>query len=118
MVSEATYNQLLGEFKGRVLPREHPYTQLVAKITERLIPATHGLAGDGDWQVHVIDDPNTVNAFVLPGGKVFVFTGIFPIAGDENGLATVLGHEIAHNVAHHVGERLSRQVFTMAAALA
>lgn len=117
MVSEASYNSLIQEFKGRVLPRDHPYTQLVAKIVGRLLPAAHGLGGD-DWQVHVIDDPRTVNAFVLPGGKVFVFTGLLPIAGDENGLATVLGHEIAHNIAHHVGERLSRQVFTMAAAIA
>lgn len=57
-----------------------------------------------------------VNAFVLPGGRVFVFTGILPIAQDENGLAAVLGHEIAHNVAHHMAERMSRQVFTIGAA--
>ena len=34
------------------------------------------------------------NAFVLPGGKVFVFTGILPVTQNENGLATVLGHEV------------------------
>ena len=40
-------------------------------------------------------------------GKVFVFTGILPVCTDENGLAAVLGHEIAHVVAHHFAERMS-----------
>lgn len=115
LVSDAAYQQTISQFRGKILPRDHPYTQLVARVVERLLPTAHGLGG-GDWQVHVIDEPDQANAFVLPGGKVFVFTGIIPIAQDENGLAAVLGHEIAHNVAHHVGERLSRQVFTMAAA--
>ncbi|KAJ9652489.1 metalloendopeptidase [Neophaeococcomyces mojaviensis] len=115
LVSDREYQSLLQQFRGKVLPREHPYTQLVAKIVERLLPSAHGLDG-GDWKVHVIDDPNMVNAFVMPGGKVFVFTGIMPVAQDENGLAAVIGHEIGHNVAHHVGERLSRQFFTIAAA--
>ncbi len=44
----------------------------------------------------MIDDKNTKNAFVLPGGKIFVFTGILPVSANDNGLATVLGHEIAH----------------------
>jgi predicted Zn-dependent protease len=48
------------------------------------------------------------NAFVLPGGKVFVYTGILPIAQTDDGLAAILGHEIAHNVARHSAESASR----------
>lgn len=59
-----------------------------------------------DWEFYVINS-NDVNAFVLPGGKVFVFTGLLPIAQDEDGLATVLGHELAHQYARHSAERLS-----------
>ena len=44
----------------------------------------------------MIDDKQTKNAFVLPGGKIFVFTGILPVSANDDGLATVLGHEIAH----------------------
>lgn len=99
--------QILEQYRGKILPRNHPHTQTVARIVERLLPAAHGLGGN-DWQVFVIDDPEMANAFVLPGGKVFVFTGLLPIAQDENGLAAVLGHEIGHNVAHHVAERMSR----------
>lgn len=47
-------------------------------------------------QVFVVDDPKVKNAFVLPGGKIFVFTGILPVSANDDGLATVLGHEIAH----------------------
>lgn len=116
MVAEGAYKETIQQFRGKILSTDHPYTQLVARIVERLLPSAHGLDGGEDWQVHVIDDPNMVNAFVLPGGKVFVFTGLFPVAHDENGLACVLGHEIGHNVAHHVGERLSRQGITIIAA--
>jgi metalloendopeptidase OMA1, mitochondrial len=75
-------------------------------VLSRLIPVS-GMA-DAEWEVRVIDDPRTANAFVLPGGKVFVYSGILPIARTESGLAAVLGHEIAHNLAEHVGERLSQ----------
>lgn len=47
-------------------------------------------------KVYVIDDKKTKNAFVLPGGKIFVFTGILSVSANDDGLATVLGHEIAH----------------------
>jgi len=51
---------------------------------------------DTEWEVYVVDDPKTKNAFVIPGGKIFVFTGILPVAANDDGLATVLGHEVAH----------------------
>ena len=108
---EGGYPYMLEELKGKILPAEHPYTRMVANVVERLLPSVKELAGD-DWRVHVINDPKQKNAFVMPGGKVFVFTGLIPICQDEDGLAVVLGHEIAHNVAHHAAERLSRSIFT------
>jgi Zn-dependent protease with chaperone function len=48
---------------------------------------------------------------------VFVYTGILPICRDQDGLAAVLGHEIAHVVAHHPAERMSNSFLTMGAAL-
>jgi metalloendopeptidase OMA1, mitochondrial len=106
------YQQVLQAFRGRILPAEHPYTRMVANVVERLLPSTKDLAGD-EWKVHVVDDPQQQNAFVMPGGKVFVFTGLLPICQDENGLAVVLGHEIAHNVAHHDAERMSHNIFLL-----
>ncbi len=72
-------------------------------MLERLLPFAFregkGLS-EMTWEVHVIDSPEQ-NAFVVPGGKVFVFTGILPHCQNEDGIAAVLGHEIAHVVAHH-----------------
>jgi len=54
-----------------------------------------------------VEDPQ-VNAWCMPGGKVVVYTGLLPVAQDESGLATVLGHEISHAVAKHGNERMSQ----------
>lgn len=62
-----------------------------------------------EWEYNVVNDPN-VNAFCMPGGKVVVYTGILPIAKDDDGLAVIMGHEIAHAVAHHGNERMSQQM--------
>ncbi|KAI2625870.1 hypothetical protein GGR54DRAFT_637644 [Hypoxylon sp. NC1633] len=85
-----------------------PRMAMVKRVMKRLIPVS-GME-DEQWEIRVIEDPNTANAFVLPGGKVFVFSGLLPVARNEHGLATVLGHEIAHNLAGHVGERMSGQI--------
>lgn len=61
-----------------------------------------------DWQFKLIDDPKTVNAFCLPGGRVAVYTGILPVTATEEGLAVVMSHEVAHALAHHGAERMSQ----------
>ncbi len=65
---------------------------------------------DYRWEINAIKDDKTVNAFVLPGGKIAVYTGIFPIARTEAGMAIILGHEVGHAIARHAGERMSQQL--------
>jgi predicted Zn-dependent protease len=60
-----------------------------------------------NWEFNLVDD-KTVNAWCMPGGKVVVYTGILPVCQSEEGLAVVMGHEIAHAVAGHGGERMSQ----------
>ena len=60
-----------------------------------------------DWEFNLIES-NEVNAWCMPGGKVVVYTGILPLTRDENGLAVVMGHEIAHAIAEHGNERMSQ----------
>ncbi|KAL3430772.1 TCP-1/cpn60 chaperonin family-domain-containing protein [Aspergillus tetrazonus] len=110
-MGEQSYREVLRDCQGRILPEYHPLTIMVNRVLHRLVPMAP--IDGADWKVHVIKDDNMVNAFVLPGGKVFVFTGILPICKDEDGLAAVLGHEIAHVVAHHTGERMSNNFVTM-----
>jgi predicted Zn-dependent protease len=60
------------------------------------------------WEFNTIDDKEVVNAWVMPGGKVVVYTGLLPITQNETALAIVMGHEIAHAVAQHGKERMSQ----------
>jgi predicted Zn-dependent protease len=80
--------------------------RIVRKVGERIARVAD--KPDYKWEFRVFDDPEQVNAFCLPGGKVGVYTGIFPIAGDEAGLAVIIGHEVAHALLRHAGERISR----------
>ena len=71
-----------------------------------------------NWEYKVFKDDKTVNAFALPGGKIGVYTGIIPIANNDAGLATVLGHEVAHVAAHHGAERISAGILAQLGAVA
>ncbi len=60
-----------------------------------------------DWEYILIDDDKVKNAWCMPGGKIAFYTGILKVAKNTNGLATIMGHEIAHAVAKHSVERMS-----------
>ncbi|KAM0716505.1 hypothetical protein Q7P37_007950 [Cladosporium fusiforme] len=106
----AMYKQTMQQYGSQILPAYHPKSRMVQRVLDRLIPHS-GLANE-EWEVHVINDPMK-NAFVIPGGKVFVFSGILDVCQGDDGLAAVLGHEIAHNVAHHAAERMSQSNFLL-----
>tara|TARA_Y100000590_G_scaffold147569_1_gene169419 strand:- start:329 stop:1150 length:822 start_codon:yes stop_codon:yes gene_type:complete len=63
-----------------------------------------------DWEYILIENKKVKNAWCMPGGKIAVYTGILDITKNTNGLAAVMGHEIAHAVAKHSVERASRGV--------
>lgn len=63
---------------------------------------------DFDWQFNLVDSQQA-NAFALPGGYTAVYTGLMPIAANEDGLAVVMGHEVAHALARHGAERMAQQ---------
>lgn len=91
----------------------------VANVTNRLINATNlyynsiqqpQALKDFQWEVVVLDAPEVVNATCRPGGKIIVYTGILPIADNEDGLAAIIGHEIGHALANHSAERASQEI--------
>jgi predicted Zn-dependent protease len=88
--------------------RDPRLTKPVQHIAGRLEAAAN--RPDLRWEVSVIAEDKTVNAFALPGGKIGVYTGIFPIAQTEAGLAIIIGHELGHVVARHAAERISQQL--------
>ncbi len=61
-----------------------------------------------NWEYILIDNKKVRNAWCMPGGKIAVYTGILEVTKNRNGLAAVMGHEIAHAVAKHSVERASR----------
>lgn len=72
---------------------------------------------DFAWEFNLVEDAS-VNAWCMPGGKVVFYTGIMPICLDDDGLAVVMGHEIAHAVAKHGNERMSQGLLTQVGAVA
>jgi len=102
-LGEEAYRHTL---RDSVLTNHPEALRIVRKIGERIARAAN--KPDYKWEFRVIDDPEMANAFAVPGGKVAVYTGIFPIARDEAGLAVVLGHEVAHALLRHAGERISQ----------
>lgn len=92
-----------------------PNAQLVERIgNEIATAAVKWLDANGfenytenyQWEFILIDEP-TVNAWAMPGGKIAFYTGILPIAKNENGLAAIMGHEVAHALANHGQQRMS-----------
>ena len=85
--------------------------KMVRDVATRLIQAVQKFPGADpgfEWEANVIES-DQVNAFALPGGKIAVYTGLFPVAENADGLAVVMGHEIAHAVARHGAERMAYQ---------
>lgn len=99
----ASYEEVLK--KGKVVT-DPAFTEPLRRVGERIARVAE--KPEYDWEFTVIDDPKQVNAFALPGGKVAVYTGLYPVAEDEAGLAVVVGHEVAHALARHGAERMSQ----------
>ncbi|WNM57442.1 M48 family metallopeptidase [Candidatus Nitrospira allomarina] len=108
----AQYSEVLQDPKVVISkdPKEiEPVTRVAARIIEAAKRSKYGdVAKAFDWEVTVIKDDNTKNAWALPGGKIAVYTGIFPMAKNEAGLAAIMGHEVVHALAEHGGERMSQ----------
>ena len=114
-LSEDSYSQVLSE-KQRSSNRA--YNESVNRVGNKLIIAVeeylkmNGLESriDGfDWQFNVLASEER-NAWCMPGGQIAFYEGIMPVCGDDNGIAIVMGHEIAHAVAQHGNERMSQQL--------
>ena len=110
--SFAQYKSFLRENK---LSKDTKKTNQIKEIGARISKAVdrymraHGMEKEAEsyrWEFNLIEDP-TINAWCMPGGKVVFYTGILPIAKNEDGIAAIMGHEVAHAFAKHGQERMS-----------
>ena len=98
--------------------------RLIAKVpeVEAALAAENGQQPTGfsstfDWDVNVIQSEQA-NAFCLPGGKMAVYTGLVPVAQNEDAMAVVMGHEIAHALLRHGAQRMAQQRLTQVGQMA
>jgi len=80
----------------------------ISKAVDKFMRA-NGMVSEANsyrWEFNLIDDA-TVNAWCMPGGKVVFYTGILPICDNTDGIAAVMGHEVAHAFAKHGQERMT-----------
>jgi len=92
-----------------------PEAEMVKRVGDRIKQAAETLLAaqgeanyldDYEWEYHLIQS-DEVNAWVMPGGKIVIYTGILPLAVDEDGLAVIMGHEVAHAILNHGQQRMS-----------
>lgn len=118
--SQIAYNEFLSQ--NEVV---NPFSQdalLVTRVGNKLAEGCKKFLSDYggvnrvagfQWEFNLVNREE-INAWCMPGGKVVVYTGLLAVTQDENGLATVLSHEIAHAIARHGNERMSQQIMAQA----
>lgn len=110
------------QYKGfmdtvKLMPDNSAESQMVARVGERIKKAAEdylikettksSLLNGYKWEFRTVQNKE-LNAWCMPGGKVCFYTGILPICKSEEGVAVVMGHEVAHAIAEHGRERMSR----------
>lgn len=97
IVAQQSLQDIMGTQKHLLLSLNHPFSQKIIKIVKRLENHVQDLIPglQPKFQVFVLDNPEP-NAFVLPGGQIFVYSGLAKIAKTDDELATVLAHEVKY----------------------
>ena len=102
--------EMMQQFGG-----EYPDPALQAYIDEvgqRIVQNSAAKETEWQYEFHLLRDPETINAFALPGGQVFITAALYQQFTTEGQLAGVLGHEIGHVVARHGAQRIAKQELT------
>lgn len=118
--AQSAYTQELSPWDKKGKVNNNPVLKArVDGITNRLVAQAIRYRPDSakwDWQVAVIDDPETLNAYCLPGGRMAIYTGLInKLNATDDEIAQVMGHEIGHALANHGAEKMSNAVLAQGA---
>jgi predicted Zn-dependent protease len=110
--SATAYSQMMGQLdKKKQIEAESARALKLRDMTDRLVAQAIKLrpdSADWKWEVQLINDPKTVNAFCMAGGKMAIYSGMWEKLGaSDDEIAMVMGHEISHALAGHTQERMS-----------
>lgn len=107
-INEYELQQILDKIQGQIFPDHHPYSLRVKAVVNRIISANQDIkeVKQKKWDVAVINS-SIENAFVLPIGYVFVFTGMLNVCSNDDQLGIILSHEMAHCIQNHGAENIS-----------
>jgi len=113
LVSDEQEKQIGEQVKTELETKEHvkyvddpTVVGFVKSVTDKILPLAEKDRPGVAWQVKVIDDPKTVNAFATPGGYLYVYSGLLQAAADPAEVAGVLAHEAGHVVGRHSARQM------------
>ena len=109
-LSLQAYEEATKETKGVI--DSGPDYEMVQRVAKKIAAAS----GETQfpWQARLLRADDIPNAFCLPNGRIAIYTGILPITKNEDGLAIVMGHEVAHAILRHGGKRMTQGTITQA----
>lgn len=107
-LSLQAYEEATKETKGVVTGT--PEAAMVQRVAQKIAAASGETKFK--WEARLLRADDTPNAFCLPNGRIAIYTGILPITQNENGLAVVMGHEVAHAILRHGGKRMTQGTIT------
>jgi predicted Zn-dependent protease len=121
--SRTAYIQQMAAFEEKgLISKDEALWQRVLLITGRLVAQAVQMyphTASWEWSVAVIDDPETVNAWAMAGGRMAIYTGLIEqTEASDDEIAQVMGHEIAHALANHTAEKMSVAMATQLGILA
>jgi beta-barrel assembly-enhancing protease len=102
--------EMIPKLGGALDPRSHPGAALVDEVGRKLVQSSGAASTDyaGNFNFYLVNDPNMINAFALPGGQVAITRGLLDRLQSEAQLAGVLGHEIGHVIAQHSAQQMAK----------
>lgn len=121
--SRTAYVQQMRAFDEKgLISRDTALVERVNRITGRVVAQAirqYPDTADWEWSIEVIDEPETINAWAMAGGRMAIYTGLIEkTKATDDEIAQVIGHEIAHAVANHTAERMSVVMATQLGVLA